>query len=389
MLRSRLLYASLGALSLASLGGALEVGCKSSTTPADNTPVTLKTPPTPPANGAMGDGPGHTYAVTRIFLGDTDRNGNDCNGRCWPDYGYDLDGQATDASSTNHCKPYMGAPPTVKQDGANGVDNSFGKNLVPLLKSFTPDPDGKINDTLKAGSFTLLVKIDKLGTGANYVGLPASLYVGSNLGHAPANDGSDAWPVVPELLQCADPMNCMKSDIPNSKVKFPSSFVNNNTWASGTSGTIDLQLSIAGYTIDLTIAKAVITMNLAGDRKSATGGIIAGVIPVEPLIQELAKVAGTISKGQLCPPSATFDSVANNIRQFADIGQDGGQDPSKTCDGISVGLGFEASEAQLGDVAKPAPPKPNPCMGAGGAGSSTASASSGAGGAGGAGGAKM
>jgi hypothetical protein len=29
---------------------------------------------------------------------------------------------------------------------------------------------------------------------------------------------------------------------------------------------------------------------------------------------------------------------------------DGSQDPSKTCDGISMGLGFEMNEAQLGDV---------------------------------------
>ena len=38
-------------------------------------------------------------------------------------------------------------------------------------------------------------------------------------------------------------------------------------------------------------------------------------------------------------------------------------DPNKTCDGISIGLGFEASAALIGGVAPPAPPVVDPCAG--------------------------
>src|SRR5437899_2611701 len=33
-------------------------------------------PPAPPANGAMGDGPGYVYAVSKLYIGDTDWNGS-------------------------------------------------------------------------------------------------------------------------------------------------------------------------------------------------------------------------------------------------------------------------------------------------------------------------
>ena len=49
--------------------------------------------------------------------------------------------------------------------------------------------------------------------------------------------------------------------------------------------------------------------------------------------------------------------------------QDGTQDPTKTCDGISIGLGFDAELVQLGPIAPPAA-TPNPCADAGADGGS-------------------
>jgi hypothetical protein len=39
----------------------------------------------------------------------------------------------------------------------------------------------------------------------------------------------------------------------------------------------------------------------------------------------------------------------------------GTQDPAKTCDAISIGLGFEASAVHLGQLGQPAPAANNPC----------------------------
>jgi hypothetical protein len=359
MLRSSLVYASLAGLSLATLGGIVTTGCGSSTdTTPTPTPVVSKDPPAKPAAGEKGDGEGQVFAVSKLFLGDTDRNGSP-KPDAWELYGYNLDGKISDATSTDVCKPRAGAQPkSVKTDGKGGLDNAFGKLLMPIIGSLASNATATINENITAGTFTILMKIDTLGTKADYIDLPTALYVGTKLGGPAKFDGSDAWPVVPELLE-------NPADIATSKVKFPNSYVANNTWVSGSKGNLDLQLSVAGFSLTLGISNAVISMDLGADRKSASNGIIAGVLPVEPLINELKKVAGGFSP-ELCTGS-TFESIAESIRQAADILEDGSQSPSKECNAISIGLGFEAGIAKLGKVADKSPASEDPCaMGAGG-----------------------
>lgn len=57
----------------------------------------------------------------------------------------------------------------------------------------------------------------------------------------------------------------------------------------------------------------------------------------------------------------TKDSVLQQIRATSDIMNDGTQDPDATCDGISVGLGFEAEAVQLGPAVDRQPPPVDPC----------------------------
>ncbi len=94
--------------------------------------------------------------------------------------------------------------------------------------------------------------------------------------------------------------------------------------------------------------------------QAPSDGTIAGVIDTEQFISELAKVAGSFDTS-LCSGS-TFDSIAQQIRQASDIMSDGTNgDPSKTCDAISIGLGFNGHGVTLGDVAAPVTPPPDPC----------------------------
>ncbi len=359
-LRSSYVYASFAGLSAAVLAGSLAVGCSTTeTTPA---PVggEHKLPPAEPEAGVAGDGAGFVYAVNKLFLGETDRNGSP-KSDAWEDYGYDLDGKISTKTSTDLCKPRPGAiPASVRQDGKGGVDNSFGKNLIPIIASLAQNPSSTVNENILAGDFTVITRIDTLGAGPDYRELPAQLYVGSKLGMAAKFDGSDVWPVIPELL--SDP-----TDIDSSLVKFPKSYVSAHTWVSGTPTPLDLTISVAGFALTLKISKAVISMDLDADRKGTSNGIIAGVIPVEELISELKKVAGSFS-AELCTGN-TFESIAEQIRQASDIMDDGTQNPTKECNAISIGLGFESKAIQLGAIAAKADPPADPCAeGTGGAG---------------------
>ncbi len=191
----------------------------------------------------------------------------------------------------------------------------------------------------------------------------------------PKFDGTDQWPVLPSLL------NNPTSIADGSKVSFPGSYVTNDTWVSGSKGSVTLSLTISSYTLDLVINNAVITLQLDPTHKHGTNGIIAGVIATSQLTAQLQQVAGNFDPTLCSGP--TIESILSQITQASDILQDGTQDPTKTCDGISIGLGFNAELVQLGPIAVPGAPKANPCAD-GGAG--TGGSASGAGGAAGTGG---
>src|SRR4051794_8165299 len=101
-------------------------------------------------------------------------------------------------------------------------------------------------------------------------------------------------------------------------------------------------------------------MTLNPNHDAATNGTIAGVIPLEAFIAEIKKMAGEFDPS-LCA-SPTIDSIDAQISQAADIMQDGTQDPTKECDAISIGIGFDARRVSLGPIAPPVPPPPNPCQ---------------------------
>ncbi len=316
-------------------------------------------PPPPPAGAPAGDGPGTTFLFHKLWYGDTDRNGTP-SPQAWKDYGYNLDGKISTKDATDLCQPYGGGSKAlVYPDGNGGIDNAFGKVLMALFTSFTADFTVQVNGAIMAGHYSYLIPVDALGTGANYAGLGARFYHGSSLNQLPAFDGTDVWPVTAESL--FDP-----ADITTARVQFPESYVNGQTWVSGPPTTIEMTLVADTLVLAMPLTSAVITMDLAPDRSGASMGIIAGVLPVEPFIEEFRKAAGSFSES-LCE-GTTFDSLADSLRQGADIlstcssdAPETCQDPAQTCDAISVGIGFEARTAQLGAVAAPVPPLPDPC----------------------------
>ena len=335
--------------------------------------VDLARPPGPAAEAPAPDGAGTTVvAIKKLYLGDTNRDGtaNKVNG--WKQYGYDLDNVASTATSTDLCKPRNNtSPKSLYPDGNKGIDNSFGKNILSIITALASDASTKVNQGITEGKFTIMLSMDKLGAGKNYNGVVTKLYGGSELGSAPKFDGTDMWPVVPELL-------AVDSDITTAKVQFPGAYIVNNTWVSGGKGEVALNLSVSGVTLELTISSAILSMELSADHKSATNGTIAGVLPTEVLTSELRKVAGSID-ASLCKGGAV-DSLIAQIEQASDIMKDGSQDKDAVCDGISIGLGFDGGIVQLGAIGPKAGPKADPCgTGAGGGTSSSSGSSSGTG----------
>jgi hypothetical protein len=361
MLRSRLSTAAMAATSLVLIA----VGCGGDDKNNNNVP-----PPPPPPGGIQPPAPGPekactgadvTSALSQIFLGDTHRDGKQDIQSAWKQYGFDIDGRISTKESTDLCKPYgMATKAMAYPDGNDGIDNSFGKNILPILLGPAPDISMLANAAITNGEFTVMLKMEGLGMETNCNPMNTLLYGGANRGAPPKWDGNDAWPVAVELLN--------NGDINAPKISFPKSYVVGNTWVSGTSGTVSLGLSFQGLTFTVNVNRAIIAVDLAEDHKSGMNGTIAGIIETEALVEEVKRVAGAFEPSLCDPNSPLLLSFLDGIRGASDIMLDGTQDPTKTCNGISIGLGFNGKVVQLGPVAPPAPEPVDPCLGTGGMG---------------------
>ena len=279
---------------------------------------------------------GTVLALTKLDFGEG------MNGE-WKKVGFNIDGKVSTANSTDLCKPNSGAPTSVPYpDGDNGIDNSFGKNLLPTILSLDPTWVTDVNGSLQQGAFNVLLKMYCLPPTGDVPSMTTKLFVGTPLGMTPKFDGTDMWPVAPELLD--NPMDPMSSSI-----VFANSSVMGSTFDSGTNQTflITIPLTVQGMatSIKLTLYSARTTMTLSADRKTATGGMIGGVLNTEEFVSELKKVGYVLN---LC--NSLLAGLITQARQASDILHDGTQDPTKTCDGISIGITFEMASVQLGIV---------------------------------------
>ena len=304
----------------------------------------------------IGTGGGVTLAVHKLLFGDTTPNGTPSS-VAWKQYGYNIDGKISTGNAVDLCKPSAGAnPSTVFGDGDNGIDNSFGKNTLPILLSLTPDFATEANDAIVSGRFSLIFHIQDLGPGQTGT-FPAALYGGRYPANvAPAWQGMDAWPIRSDWL--------VNGDLSSPKVLFPMSSVSadaagTRVWQSVGVADVDLVVHLLAVPFVLPIKNARIEMTLSADNAHAVSGRLGGMLDTAGLIAELAKVAGSFDPA-LCPPSSTFEAIAQQTQQGQDILLDGSQDPSKTCNAISIGLGFEADAALLGAVVPPSA-SPDPC----------------------------
>ena len=322
-------------------------------------PLVDSGPPPPPPQGVPPDpggpppdGAGSTVlATSHMYIGDTDRNGA-ASASAWKQYGLNLDGKITDKSSTDVCTLASGASKSTQVDGANGIDNSWGENILPIILTVGgADAGKKLNDAIASGAFATLLRLDKLGAAQNYSPLPGSVYRGAQTASPPKWDGTDLWPI--------DTASVNAGDVNQPKVLFSAGYMNARVWVGEPPQNLELPFSFGGVDWAIPLRNARILMQVAPDGRSATFGTIAGTLETEQYIMSLKQVAGRISTS-LCSGSA-FDSIAQQIRQASDMMANGTNAAGAACNAISFGWGFDAKAVKLGPVVPSPAPSPDPC----------------------------
>lgn len=302
---------------------------------------TAAMPPAPPAGASEGSPLPSPLGLRNLLFGNTTREGLPTPD-AWEDYGFDLDDRNTGADTGCQCQPASGAPPSVLRDAPGGVDNSFGRNVLPLFSAFEVDLSGTVTQAIADGTFNL--GFDLLGAQeTDAMPSPATVV-------QLRNGSTGTWETSFESLDgSGDPVT-----------RAEGGWVTSDTWVSSPIDRLVLPLPVGGTTLALTLHDVVVVMELDGDRAGATNGTIAGHLVTEELVTAFADWAGSID-ASLCPPSPTFESIAQQLRQASDVVAGAPQDPSVTCDAISIALGFEAEVVDVDGVAGPVDPPPSPC----------------------------
>jgi hypothetical protein len=284
----------------------------------------------------------------------------------WSRYGYDIDGLDTTATSTNVCTLYANASTKNQTDGPGGIDNSFGENIVPLLAAVAPNPSAAANATFAQGQYTLMFDMTGLATtaGQTATGITGMIFPGVPFAQGPNAPGTvptfttaDNWPLDPSYVTSSLSGTTLVPPV-TAKETLVGAYVVNGEFVSGNPTNLTLTIPVSGVLLVLPIQHGTVTF-LNGGSASLSGGIISGVIDAGELVNNIQSVAGNISTS-FCS-GATFAQVAKSILQAADIMDDGTNSAGTPCNGISIGIGFDADEiGQPQVVGTPAATK-NPC----------------------------
>jgi hypothetical protein len=320
----------------------------------DAAPPPVGQPPLPPTIVTPPSATTMTFVINQVFLGEADRGGA-ASASAWKSYGYNIDGKVTTKSSTDVCTLASNAGSSVQVDGDNGIDNSWGSNILPIFQNASGlvTPSKTADDAIAKGGNTTELTLTGLSSdpAQSSTGLSASVYATGIYPGTPTFDLSTDWPVAPSEVKDG------KTVASGPVHSFPSSYIANGTFVSGT-GTFVFNFAMGAVGWPIVVHHAVVTFDHTAPG-AATNGTVSGVIDTTEFIAAFKAVAGRISTS-LCA-SSTLDGISAQFMQAQDILLDGTNGPGTPCTGISIGLGFSGVQIANPTMVSNDPTPPDPC----------------------------
>jgi hypothetical protein len=287
---------------------------------------------------STGDDVSLTFALRSFDLG---------LGDAGPAPGFDLDGLCT-CPDPPSC---VGVGPMCDRDG--GVDNAGGELLKSLSSWGKAVWDQKLaNDTVAAGRTGLLFVLHGYNGKANDISSELSIFVSDGTppgadggGHTPARfDGKDVWTV--------NPSSALGGMGPDPVYKDRNAYVAGGVLVAH----VNFPLTVSG-TVNLTLPlqDARIVARLINDESGArlSDGIIAARLTTGAILTALSVVEDPFVKGgHLCGDSVVYQQIKPTICDSVDLAVRPADDRTGApCGALSIGVGFTAVQAKVGDLA--------------------------------------
>jgi hypothetical protein len=309
-------------------------------------------------------------ALKRIWLGETLPSGAGEGLEPWQAVGLDLDQLCTspagcDAQPATAACTSSGGP---RADGAGCRDNAlaeiFPAAAATELGTTYGVSEDKLNCGLHRGSFSLLIRISGYGGGLDDSNVRVDLYPSPGLEQPLSIDCAQGnWKsqlgwisVHPWRLDQAALDSGAGGAVVPSKSADPAAYVKNGYLVARLPDGAAFSLigDSAPYSgLSLRLFKSVITARIERDPDGAwvlRDGVFAGRLRREDAIASVRQTG-------FCD-TAEYDTVLASIDASLDLLANGANAESAPCDALSVGIGFEALQATIGQaVSVPAPPE--------------------------------
>lgn len=258
----------------------------------------------------------------------------------WRHVGEDIDRSASPTCRTTRIT-------SATEDGDGGIDNAFAHVLAPLIGLEIGNASDTISSRIAAGDRAPMFLFGGWPRGEDAKTIEMGFAYAEKSDAPPLWNGADTR----RLVASAD----------RSSAAFPAAFACGHELDSGIATSpimIDLPIG-SRATLHVPLQHAHARMTISPDGKTATKGVLSGVIGTEDLVRAFRDAAPTLDT-PMCDDDSV-NTIVDEIRSASDILTSGSQDPNRICNGVSFGIGFEAVAATPGDIAPPAAPPKNSC----------------------------
>jgi hypothetical protein len=307
----------------------------------------LARPPPPPPENDPGSGD-----LNLVFALRSTSARADAGSPTEPGGGYDLDGYC----SCTEGDPQSCISDAAPCDGTGGVDNEGFAILklisaFPALAKFSPEAFERY---VAQGTSTMLVTVH------GYNGMPndTQVEVGILVSDGRLVDAGDPINTAPPLWDGKDVWSTMAATVNALGIPInldPKGYVSGGVLVARLTSTdgggpVVPMLGLAGQVTGGFMAGRIVH---EGDLWQLHEGIFAGRLPISRVFSLLSTVDDPlVDGGHLCgPDSQTFGYVKKQLCDRADISAGAASDGlGLACDAISIGMGFEATQALQGGI---------------------------------------
>ena len=275
-----------------------------------------------------------TSALSKIMLGASDGG---------PYYGFNLDktctcegqGESCNGSDASHC------------DDDGGIDN-YARHAFEAINTLQPDggviTEARFNTALASGLSGALIQISNYNGQADDTAVTVTIYGSQGYeGYpdaAPKLDGNDRWIVDPASV--------------SGQFFTDNAYVTNYTLvATGLNFPIIVGSAITQpVTIQLDEGIIRAQLTVSGGKLQKISGVLGGRWDPAKFLPSLQSVPDPLFSGNyLCGDAdITYQILKKYICQSTDINKSSSGDQGGACNSVSMGLGFEAVPAVMGDA---------------------------------------